>query len=122
MPILFADKSKRFVAAIHCGRKGLEINIIKNILEIFFKKGSSKEDLLVAIGPSISKKYYLLDKKTLQHFYHKASYKREINEYKDSNFLFNLKTFFKLKKEDLTPLNLKKYAYIQLQSLNNISF
>ena len=30
MPILFADKKKRCVAAIHCGRVGLEIKIIKN--------------------------------------------------------------------------------------------
>ena len=58
MPILFADKRKRCVAAIHCGRRGLEINIIKNLIKIFYDKGSSKEDLLVAIGPSISKKNY----------------------------------------------------------------
>ena len=29
MPILFADKRKRYVAAIHCGRRGLEKKIIK---------------------------------------------------------------------------------------------
>ena len=56
MPILFADKRKRSVAAIHCGRKGLENKIIKNIINIFYKKGSSNKDLIVAIGPSISKK------------------------------------------------------------------
>ena len=36
MPILFADKKKRCVAAIHCGRKGLENKIIKNIIKIFY--------------------------------------------------------------------------------------
>ena len=65
MPILFADKTKRVVAAIHCGRKGLENNIIKNIIKIFCSKGCLKEDILVAIGPSISEKHYLVDNKTL---------------------------------------------------------
>ena len=69
MPILFADKTKRLVAAIHCGRKGLENKIIRNLIKIFSYKGCSKEDILVAIGPSISKKHYLIDKKTLQDFY-----------------------------------------------------
>ena len=66
MPILFADKSKRFVAAIHCGRRGLEKKIIKNLIEILEKKGSSRNDLLVAIGPSISKDHYLVDKNTFK--------------------------------------------------------
>ena len=69
MPILFADKTKRLVAAVHCGRKGLENKIIRNLIKIFSYKGCSKEDILVAIGPSISKKHYLIDKKTLQDFY-----------------------------------------------------
>ena len=60
MPILFADKKKRSVAAIHCGRKGLENKIIKNIVKIFYKKGCSNDDLLVAIGPSISKENYVI--------------------------------------------------------------
>ena len=32
MPILFADKRKRFIAAIHCGRRGLEKRIISFFL------------------------------------------------------------------------------------------
>ena len=65
MPILFADKRKRYVAAIHCGRKGLENGIIRNSIKIFDKIGSHRKDIVVAIGPSISKENYLVDKKTL---------------------------------------------------------
>ena len=65
MPILFADKRKRCVAAIHCGRRGLEMKIIKNLIKIFINIGCSKEDIIVAIGPSISTKNYLIDQKTL---------------------------------------------------------
>jgi len=62
MPIFFADKRTRIVAALHCGRKGLEKKIIKNLIMILENLGTSKDDLLVAIGPSISKEHYLVDK------------------------------------------------------------
>ena len=112
MPILFADKKKRYVAAIHCGRRGLEIKIIKNLIKIFYNKGSSKDDLLVAIGPSISKKNYLIDSKTLQNFYKQIANKESITYLKDERILI------KLKHEDSTALNLKKYAHIQLLNEN----
>ena len=112
MPILFADKRKRYVAAIHCGRKGLEIKIIKNVIKIFHSRGCSKEDLLVAIGPSISKKNYLIDDRSLQNFYKKTAHKESIIHSEDKNFLS------KFKKKDSTPLNLKKYAHIQLLNEN----
>ena len=112
MPILFADKKKRFVAALHCGRKGLENKIIKKLIKIFYDKGCSKEDLLVAIGPSISKKNYLIDNKTLQDFYKKTAHKNKINCSVDKRILL------KLKEGDLIPLDLKEYAYIQLLNEN----
>ena len=49
MPIFFADKRTRNVAALHCGRKGLEKKIIKNLIKIFDNLGTSRDDLLVAI-------------------------------------------------------------------------
>ena len=76
MPIFFADKSTRNVAALHCGRKGLEKKIIKNLVKIFYNFGTSKDDLLVAIGPSISKEHYLVDKMTLKEFYKRPTTKK----------------------------------------------
>ena len=112
MPILFADKKKRSVAAIHCGRKGLETKIIKNVIKIFCERGCSMDDLLVAIGPSISKKNYLVDNKTLKNFYKKTAHKNKINCSVDKRILL------KLKEGDLIPLDLKEYAYIQLLNEN----
>ena len=112
MPILFADKRKRCVAALHCGRKGLESKIIKNLIKIFHDKGCLKKDLLVAIGPSISKKYYLIDNKTLQNFYKQTAYKESNTSSED------LRNLLKLRKKDLIPLNLKKYAHNQLLKEN----
>ena len=116
MPILFADKTKRLVAAIHCGRKGLENKIIRNLIKIFYHKGCSKEDILVAIGPSISKKHYLIDKKTLQDFYKKAFSNEPILDYTGN--LLNLKELVRLEEKDSISLNLKKYAHIQLLNEN----
>jgi len=75
MPIFFADKRTRNVANLHCGRKGLEKKIIKNLVKIFDNFGTSRDDLIVAIGPAISKEHYLVDKKTLKEFYRKAENK-----------------------------------------------
>ena len=46
MPIFFADKRTRNVAALHCGRKGLEKKIIKNLVKIFDNFGTLRDDLL----------------------------------------------------------------------------
>ncbi len=118
MPILFADKEKRLVAAIHCGRKGLENKIIKKLIKIFNDKGCSKENILVAIGPSISKKNYLIDNKTFQDFHKKATSKESISISNYSNISFNLRESVKFQKNDLIPLNLKKYAHIELLKEN----
>ncbi len=112
MPILFADKRKRCVAAIHCGRKGLEIKIIKNLIKKLYSKGCSNKDLLVAIGPSISKKNYLIDNKTLQNFHKQTAHKKSIARPDDRRILLELQ------KKASVHLNLKKYAYIQLLDEN----
>ncbi len=118
MPILFADKSKRYVAAIHCGRKGLEKKIINNLIRIFDKIGSSRDDLLVAIGPSISKRNYLIDKKTLEEFYQKVVKKRLTNSPKNTENIFNMNNYNIAKDQNLIQLDLRKYAYIQLINEN----
>ena len=114
MPIFFADKRTRNVAALHCGRKGLENKIIKNLVKIFDNLGTSRDDLLVAIGPSISAEYYLVDKMTFQEFYRKAENKKttvNLNKTK-KNICFNDSNH--LKEQNLNQLDLKRYAYIQL--------
>ena len=104
MPILFADKCQRIVAAIHCGRKGLEKNIISNAIKNFDKKGSSRNDILVAIGPSISGDKYLLDKKTIFNFF--SSNKIFLDKVNEN--INNLNDYASI------PLDIKKYAYFEL--------
>jgi len=118
MPIFFADKSTRKVASLHCGRKGLEKKIIKNLVKIFDNLGTSRDDLLVAIGPSISKENYLVDKMTLKEFYRKAENKKiTVNLTKaEKDLCFSDSNHFKEK--NLNQLDLKKSAYRQLLNEN----
>ena len=118
MPIFFADKRTRNVAALHCGRKGLEKKLIKNLVKIFDNFGTYREDLLVAIGPAISKEHYLVDKMTLKEFYRTAENK---------NITFNLNKTEKdlcfndsnhLKEKNLKQLDLKRSAFRQLLNEN----
>ena len=107
MPILFADKYRRRIAAIHCGRKGLEKNIISNAIKSLEKMGTPRKDILVAIGPSISGDNYLLDKKTFYNFFSgKNRPLSKDNEY--TNILSNIND------HDSIRFDIKKYAYLQL--------
>ena len=111
MPILFADKYQRRIAAIHCGRKGLEKNIITNVIKSFEIMGSSRTDILVSIGPSISGNYYLLDKKTFYNFFSANNVSFKEGE-EDFNLINNLND------HEMFPLDIKKYAYLQLLQEN----
>ena len=118
MPILFADKKRRLVAALHCGRKGLEKGIIKNLIKIFDKLGSSREDLLVAIGPSISKSNYTVDKKTLKEFCKKTDNKVLKISRKNIENIFNFRNLIFSKEEGFIQLDLREYAHMHLLNEN----
>ena len=118
MPIFFADKRTRNVAALHCGRKGLEKKIIKNLVKIFDNFGTSRDDLLVAIGPAISKEHYLVDQFTLKEFYRKAENKKiTVNLTKtEKDLCFSDSKHFK--EQNLIQLDLKRSAFRQLLNEN----
>jgi len=118
MPIFFADKRKRNVAALHCGRKGLEKKIINNMVNFFDNLGTSRNDLLVAIGPSISKEHYLVDKMTLKEFNRKAENKNitvKLTKAEKDLYFSNSNHF---KEQNLNQLDLKGSAYRQLLNEN----
>ena len=118
MPIFFADKRTRHVAALHCGRKGLEKKIIKSLVKIFDNLGTSRDELLVAIGPAISKEHYLVDKMTLKEFYRKAANKRitvDLTKIEKDLFFSDSNHF---KEQNWNQLDLKRYAYRQLLNEN----
>ena len=118
MPIFFADKRTRNVATLHCGRKGLEKKIIKNLVKIFDTFGTSRDDLLVAIGPAISKEHYLVDKMTLKEFYRKAENKNIIVKLSNTNKDLCFSNSSHIREQNLNQLDLKRSAYRQLLNEN----
>ena len=118
MPIFFADKRTRNVATLHCGRKGLEKKIIKNLVKIFDNFGTSRDDLLVAIGPAISKENYLVDKITLKEFYRKAENKNITVKLTKTKKEFCFSDSNNFRKQNLNQLDLKRSAYRQLLNEN----
>lgn len=60
MPMLFYDPVKNFIACAHSGWQGTLQKISVRVVEEFMKKGSNKENILVAGGPSICVNHYLV--------------------------------------------------------------
>ena len=118
MPIFFADKRTRNVATLHCGRKGLEKKIIKNLVKIFNTFGTSRDNLLVAIGPSISKEQYLVDKITLKEFYRKAENKNITVKLTKTKKDLCFSDSNHIREQNLNQLDLKRSAYRQLLNEN----
>jgi len=48
------------IAAIHAGWKGALKGIINKVIKFMLKKGCSRKDITVAVGPSITQKNYIV--------------------------------------------------------------
>lgn len=58
LPILIYDPKSPRIAAVHAGWRGMVTGVIQNTLETMCQQGSSVEDLLILLGPSIAKESY----------------------------------------------------------------
>ena len=58
VPLLLFDKKKKMIAAIHAGWKGAFKGVINKVIKFMLKKGCSRKDITVAVGPSIAQKNY----------------------------------------------------------------
>ncbi len=66
VPILIADRKTRNVAACHSGLRGIKKQIISKTLKRLEGMGSKKNNLIVAIGPSIKGDKYQVEKKDVE--------------------------------------------------------
>jgi hypothetical protein len=62
IPIFVVDQKRKVIAAVHAGRQGTALHITRKVLkkmeDVF---GSSPEDLIIALGPSIGRCCYEID-------------------------------------------------------------
>jgi len=64
LPIFIVDQNRKVIAAIHAGRQGTALHITKKVLKKMEEEfGSSLEDLIIALGPSIGPCCYEIDEK-----------------------------------------------------------
>jgi len=67
LPILIADTTKRVIAAVHAGREGTALHIVKHVLKKMEETfNCSPGDLLIALGPSVGSCCYEIDDRVFQ--------------------------------------------------------
>lgn len=90
VPLFFVDPTTRAAAIAHAGWKGTVGRIAEVMIEKLADAGASLKDLKVAIGPSISKKNYVVDDFVLSHLNEeqKQKFTKEISP---NQYLIDLK-------------------------------
>jgi len=64
-PVIMFDPIKNILALAHCGRSGIEGNIVNRVIERLSCQGIDTKDLMVKIGPGIKKESYRFPKEDL---------------------------------------------------------
>ena len=100
-PILIYDDKMKMIAAIHAGWKGAFKDIIAKVINFMVKKGCKLENIIAAVGPSISQKNYEV----------KQDFKKKFIQKDKKNYMF-----FKNKKNRLY-FDLTKYIYASLKNI-----
>lgn len=97
VPVLFADKKQKIVAAAHAGWKGALKGIIKNTIEAMRRLGAKEADIVAAIGPAIRQESYSVKEDFISTF---AEFDESgLTFYDKNNRRFNLPAYVKSKIE-----------------------
>ena len=95
IPILIADIKTRNIAACHSGLKGIKKQIISKTLRRLEGIGSKKNNLIIAIGPSINGDKYQVEKKNVEDL---------INQLTGKQFTEKSLSIKGIKQEEMIPL------------------
>ena len=90
----------------------------KNLIKFFDNFGTSRDNLLVAIGPAISKEHYLVDRITFKEFYRKAEKKNITVKLTKTKKDLCFSDSNHIRAQNLNQLDLKRSAYKQLLNEN----
>jgi len=132
-PVFIFDKSKSFICCLHAGWKGSLTNIVKNSMNLIPKYNQNLDDIIVMIGPCLSKENFEVSIKLKDKFIKlDPSYKKfftKKNNYKDLfdmrgliNFQFKLlgvKNIYNLNQD--TYKNNKLFYSHRRSTHNNLS-
>ena len=114
-PVFIYDPIKNLISALHAGWKGAFKQIISKTIKNFKIKGSNLNDLIVVIGPCISKNNYEVKRDFLIKFIAKEKSNKNFFYYKKNKIFFSLNDYIKKSFLDLGIKNIeiiKKDTYI----------
>ena len=94
-PILIYDPVNNLIGAIHAGWRGAYKKIVSNTLKKFKFKGSNFKDLIVVIGPCISKKNYEVKSDFFNKFITNEQSNKKFFNYKNNKMYFSLNDYIK---------------------------
>lgn len=90
VPLFFYDPITSSIGIAHAGWKGTVNKMASQMVQAFKAEGVEPSDLLVAVGPCISKDYYEVDQRVVRHipkyYWEKVVFPKENNR-----FLFDMK-------------------------------
>ena len=90
VPILLCDKKRKMIAAIHAGWKGAYKGILDKVIKFMINKGCQHNNIIAAIGPSISVKNYEVKKDFEKKFLKKNNQNQKFFKKKNSKIYFDL--------------------------------
>ena len=98
---------KKIIAAIHAGWKGAYKKIIYKTVYDLKKKGSNIHDLIVVIGPCISKYNYEVKKDFLKKFIKQNKKNRRFFNFSKKKIFFSLNEYIKNQLKDIGVKNIE---------------
>ncbi len=90
VPLFFFDPITKYIGIAHAGWKGTVNDIQKNMVEKLHQLGVDKKDLLVTIGPSISKQNYEVNHHVIGHI-ERSDREKVASKIENDNYLLDLK-------------------------------
>ena len=95
VPLLLFDSQKKMIAAIHAGWKGAFKGIIFKVIKFMLQKGCKRENIIVAIGPSISQKNYNVQQDFKNKFVKKHKKNKIFFKNRNNQIYFDLPNYVK---------------------------
>ena len=100
-PVFIIDPKKIIISAIHVGWKGAYKKIIYKAIYRFIKQGSNLDDLIVVIGPCISKYNYEVKKDFLDKFTNQSKKNLRFFNFRKNKIYFGLSEYIKAQIKDI---------------------
>ncbi|MCK4311667.1 MAG: peptidoglycan editing factor PgeF [Candidatus Cloacimonetes bacterium] len=117
LPILFFEPEKKIIGTIHAGREGVQLNIVRKMIQGMKKLGAKQSSILVEIGPAVCQKHYKVDRKVFDKFVSETNIPQK-------QFKLDLKkvVFSQLQQEDIHSDNITDHAICTFENENYFSY